>query len=70
MQQHEMTAQELIKRTQEVEDERVQKQNERVKKKLDKEKKRKQQQVEKLVGPILLVITITISIVVKYLLAD
>lgn len=60
-----MSTQELIARTQAVEDEKEQKKQERLQKKAEKEQKIRQQRLEKLVAPILLITTIIISILVK-----
>ena len=59
-----MTTAELIQRTQEVEDEKERKKQERLEKKRAKERKKKQEIIEKLVGPILLIVTIFISMLV------
>lgn len=59
-----MTTAELIKRTQEVEDEKERKKQERLEKKIAKERKKKQELIEKFVGPILLITTILISMLV------
>lgn len=62
-----MSTQELIKRTQEVEDEKEQKKQERLKKKEEKDRKERQEKIEKLVAPFLLILTIMISFLVKFL---
>ena len=61
-----MTTDELMKRTQEVEQEKDIKKRERIERKLAKEKKKKQEQTEKLVGPVLLIVTILISLIVRF----
>lgn len=61
-----MTTEDLMKRTQAVEEEKQRKKAERLAKKKEKERKRKQEQLEKLVAPFLLILTIIVSLVVKY----
>jgi len=56
----------LIKRTQEVEDEKAEKKRIRLEKKEARELKKKREQNEKLVAPILLIITVIISFLVSY----
>lgn len=62
-----MSTQELIKRTQAVEDEKEKSKRERLAKKEEKERKKRQQKIEKLIAPILLLVTIVISLFVRLL---
>ena len=62
-----MSTQDLIKRTQAVEDEKEEKKRIRLEKKEARERKKHQQKIEKLVAPILLILTIFISLVVRLL---
>lgn len=61
-----MSTQDLIKRTQAVEDEKAEKKRIRLEKKEARERKKHQQKIEKLVAPILLILTIIISFIVKF----
>jgi len=61
----ELSNKELIKRTQEIEDEKNESKRLRLEKAKEKERKKQQQQIEKLVAPILLIITVLISLIVK-----
>lgn len=62
-----MSTKELIQRTQAVEDEKEKKKQERLAKKVEKEKRKHREKMEKLVAPILLILTIAISFVVRFL---
>ena len=57
----------LIKRTQEVEDEKAEKKRIRLEKKEARELKKKREQNEKLVAPVLLMITVLIAFIVSFL---
>lgn len=56
---------ELEKRTQEIEQQKAQKQAERDQKRLEREKKKQRELWEKLVAPVLLLLSVLISLIIK-----
>lgn len=63
----EMTPKDWMDKAQEVEAEKERKNQDRLERKLAKEKKKQQEKIEKLVAPILLFLTIAISLLVQFL---
>ena len=61
-----MSNEELIRRTQDVEDEKIEKKRIRLEKREAKLRKQKHEKIEKLVAPVLLIVTILISFIVSF----